>query len=162
MPLQPKALESPIHHYGPSSFHSSYRQNPSPIFPFNRPLPVFACKGVEIAAPKLFSTPIASVNCAATHDWKLRGAGIKDNDVATLGNLCVDIVLSVPRLPPPAVEERKALMERLSASPPDKVPSSFSNPPWDLSLILFYRTVVCLVVQQAIWRSTLSSWVYII
>ncbi|PKI64095.1 hypothetical protein CRG98_015539 [Punica granatum] len=45
---------------------------------------------------------------------------VKDIDVATLGNLCVDIVLSVPQLPPPAPEDRKAYMEQLSSCPPDK------------------------------------------
>ncbi|KAG7531611.1 Ribokinase-like [Arabidopsis suecica] len=44
----------------------------------------------------------------------------KPIDVATLGNLCVDIVLSVHELPPPSREERKALMDELSLSPPDK------------------------------------------
>jgi hypothetical protein len=42
-------------------------------------------------------------------------------DVATLGNLCVDIVLGVPKLPPKNPHDRKAFMDRLSASPPDKV-----------------------------------------
>lgn len=45
----------------------------------------------------------------------------KPIDVATLGNLCVDIVLSVHELPPPSRGERKALMDELSLSPPDKV-----------------------------------------
>ena len=45
----------------------------------------------------------------------------KPIDVATLGNLCVDIVLSVDELPPPSRGERKALMDELSISPPDKV-----------------------------------------
>ncbi|KAJ8633603.1 hypothetical protein MRB53_026939 [Persea americana] len=45
---------------------------------------------------------------------------IKTVDVAALGNLCVDVVLTVPSLPPAALDERKAYMERLSASPPDK------------------------------------------
>lgn len=45
---------------------------------------------------------------------------VKDVDVATLGNLCVDIVLNVPNLPPASFEERKDYMERLSKSPPDK------------------------------------------
>ncbi|KAH0905796.1 hypothetical protein HID58_037623 [Brassica napus] len=44
----------------------------------------------------------------------------KPIDVATLGNLCVDIVLSVDELPPPSRGERKALMDELSLSPPDK------------------------------------------
>uniref|UniRef100_J3LKA9 Carbohydrate kinase PfkB domain-containing protein n=2 Tax=Oryza brachyantha TaxID=4533 RepID=J3LKA9_ORYBR len=37
-----------------------------------------------------------------------------------LGNLCVDVVLSVPQLPPAPREEREAYMERLAASPPDQ------------------------------------------
>lgn len=41
-------------------------------------------------------------------------------DLATLGNLCVDIVLTVPNLPPSPVGERLAYMERLASSPPDK------------------------------------------
>lgn len=45
----------------------------------------------------------------------------KPIDVATLGNLCVDIVLSVQELPPQSRGERKALMDELSLSPPDKV-----------------------------------------
>ncbi|ESQ36239.1 hypothetical protein EUTSA_v10007491mg [Eutrema salsugineum] len=44
----------------------------------------------------------------------------KPIDVATLGNLCVDIVLSVQELPPPSRGDRKALMDELSMSPPDK------------------------------------------
>lgn len=48
-------------------------------------------------------------------------AAVKDVDVSTLGNLCIDIVLNVPELPPRELGERKAYMEQLSASPPDKV-----------------------------------------
>ncbi|KAF5199625.1 pfkB-like carbohydrate kinase family protein [Thalictrum thalictroides] len=44
----------------------------------------------------------------------------KDADIATLGNLCVDVVLNVPSLPPPSFEERRAYMDKLSASQPDK------------------------------------------
>uniref|UniRef100_A0A5B7AXN8 Putative fructokinase-1 n=1 Tax=Davidia involucrata TaxID=16924 RepID=A0A5B7AXN8_DAVIN len=50
----------------------------------------------------------------------LTSVGIKDVDVATLGDICVDIVLNVPKLPPASLEERKAYMEQLSKSPPDK------------------------------------------
>ncbi|KAI3806044.1 hypothetical protein L1987_21935 [Smallanthus sonchifolius] len=46
--------------------------------------------------------------------------GEKEFDVATLGNLCVDVVLNVPNLPPSAFDERKSYMEQLSKSPPDK------------------------------------------
>ncbi|KAF9591879.1 hypothetical protein IFM89_008925 [Coptis chinensis] len=45
---------------------------------------------------------------------------IKYVDVATLGNLCVDVVLSVPTLSPPSFEERRAYMDKLSSSKPDK------------------------------------------
>lgn len=62
----------------------------------------------------------------------------KPIDVATLGNLCVDIVLSVRELPPPSRGDRKALMDQLSTSPPDKVfdfsPSFFS--------FLFFQSVL--------------------
>lgn len=46
--------------------------------------------------------------------------GEKEFDVATLGNLCVDVVLNVPNLPPSSFDERKDYMEQLSKSPPDK------------------------------------------
>ncbi|RWW16763.1 hypothetical protein GW17_00019336 [Ensete ventricosum] len=47
--------------------------------------------------------------------------GVEKNvDLVTLGNLCVDIVLGVPSLPPASKEERRAYMERLAASPPHK------------------------------------------
>ncbi|GAA0140239.1 hypothetical protein LIER_01623 [Lithospermum erythrorhizon] len=44
----------------------------------------------------------------------------KSVDVATLGNLCVDIVLNVPKLPPTSLIQRKAYMDQLAKSPPDK------------------------------------------
>lgn len=47
-------------------------------------------------------------------------SGEKQFDVATLGNLCVDVVLNVPNLPPSSFDERKDYMEQLSKSPPDK------------------------------------------
>ncbi|MFS7975248.1 putative fructokinase [Helianthus anomalus] len=46
--------------------------------------------------------------------------GEKEVDVATLGNLCVDVVLSVDKLPPLGFDERKAYMEHLAKTPPDK------------------------------------------
>ncbi|KAL9239722.1 hypothetical protein vseg_014016 [Gypsophila vaccaria] len=51
---------------------------------------------------------------------KSTNLGVKDVDVATLGNLCVDIVLNVPHLPPQSISERKAYMDHLASSPPDK------------------------------------------
>ncbi|XP_042513358.1 uncharacterized protein LOC122088233 [Macadamia integrifolia] len=44
----------------------------------------------------------------------------KEADIVTLGNLCLDIVLKDPSLPPPSLEERMAYMKELSASQPDK------------------------------------------
>lgn len=44
----------------------------------------------------------------------------KSVDVVTLGNLCLDIVLNVPVLPPTSVEERYKYMLQLAASNPDK------------------------------------------
>ncbi|KAD6120097.1 hypothetical protein E3N88_11368 [Mikania micrantha] len=46
--------------------------------------------------------------------------GVREFDVATLGNLCVDVILNVPKLPPSSFDERKNYMEQLSKSPPDK------------------------------------------
>ncbi|XP_028807949.1 uncharacterized protein LOC114762607 [Neltuma alba] len=119
MHLHPQALKTSIASHGPSS-PATCRRNPSLISPFSRPHSVFARNGVQISLPRLFSASIASVPYATENDWKLRSSVIKDNDVATLGNLCVDIVLNVPQLPPPSVEERMAFMKQLSASPPDK------------------------------------------
>ncbi|KAF8401822.1 hypothetical protein HHK36_012768 [Tetracentron sinense] len=64
-----------------------------------------------------------SMNCAEIRgeDDRSRSVVIKEFDIATLGSLCVDIVLNVPRLPPASFEERKAYMEQLSASRPDKL-----------------------------------------
>nr|AWA44666.1 Protein kinase [Saccharum officinarum] len=71
---------------------------------------------------------VAAAVSGAVNEARRRGApqggggedGRKDTDLATLGNLCVDVVLSVPQLPPAPREERKAYMERLAASPPDQ------------------------------------------
>lgn len=46
--------------------------------------------------------------------------GDKNVDIATLGNLCIDVVLNVSHLPPKTQLERKAFMEDLSSYPPDK------------------------------------------
>jgi len=60
----------------------------------------------------------------------------KEIDVATLGNLCVDIVLNVPELPPNDPALRKLYMDRLSASPPDKV-SLFISLTFNFQLSIF-------------------------
>ncbi|XP_031101424.1 probable fructokinase-4 [Ipomoea triloba] len=71
-------------------------------------------RGIEIPAPKL-----RRFNDSG-EDRRLRAVGVKDIDVATLGNLCVDIVLNVPKLPPKPHDKRKAYMDELSKTPPDK------------------------------------------
>lgn len=92
-------------------------QNPSFVI---RPLrnklrySILNCRGVEIPFPKLRPS-INSVNNGSTSI----AAAVKDVDIATLGNLCVDIVLNVPELPPKPLEQRKAYLEQLSKSPPD-------------------------------------------
>lgn len=117
---------SPIARHGPSSSDLVSRQNPKlalSVFPplcrahsvFNR------TNGVEISAPK--HCPKSSSNSlnGSAQDWMSRSALLKNVDVASLGNLCVDIVLKVPNLPPAKLEDRKAYMDHLAASPPDKV-----------------------------------------
>lgn len=54
------------------------------------------------------------------HGGVERKARGRSADVATLGNLCVDVLLSVPSLPPVDKKERMEYMEKLSASPPNK------------------------------------------
>ena len=107
MPLSvpPKALNSPIHHPHGPSFSSISKPKPKPngltLLPLNR-----AFRGLEISVPSPSS---------------LHSNVAKHVDVATLSNLCVDIVLNVPQLPPPSPLQRKAFMDRLAQAPPDKV-----------------------------------------
>lgn len=114
LPLSPKTLNSPISHgYGIRVLQSNSLSKPKPKpcwlthFPLNR---TFACtsstRGLEITVPR----PSLHSN-----------SNLKHVDVATLSNLCVDIVLNVPRLPPPSPLLRKAFMDQLAQSPPDKV-----------------------------------------
>ncbi|PHT45042.1 hypothetical protein CQW23_14200 [Capsicum baccatum] len=101
---------------------SIYRSPSSSIIPRHRNkfgYSILNCRGIEISIPKLrgpnnngFSTKFTSIAAAAA---------VKDIDIATLGNLCVDIVLNVPQLPPKNLQLRKAYMEHLSKSPPDKL-----------------------------------------
>ncbi|XP_008806246.2 probable fructokinase-1 [Phoenix dactylifera] len=81
------------------------------------PLPAVKNRGgTRIAAGK------GGFRClgAGAGDGARRGGAPKGVDLATLGNLCVDIVLGVPSLPPTPPDERRAYMEQLAASPPDK------------------------------------------
>ncbi|KAH8947085.1 hypothetical protein BDL97_11G022100 [Sphagnum fallax] len=59
-------------------------------------------------------------NECAEKGKKTKWSSNKTVDVTTLGNLCVDIVLNVPQLPPASVEEKFTYMKRLVAAPPDE------------------------------------------
>eukprot|EP00268_Persea_americana_P046851 TRINITY_DN4846_c0_g1_i5.p1 TRINITY_DN4846_c0_g1~~TRINITY_DN4846_c0_g1_i5.p1 ORF type:complete len:306 (-),score=57.22 TRINITY_DN4846_c0_g1_i5:73-990(-) len=76
--------------------------------------------GFRISASINRSIPSKPSEFTREGDEEMARGQIKTVDVAALGNLCVDVVLTVPSLPPAALDERKAYMERLSASPPDK------------------------------------------
>ncbi|KAL6564452.1 hypothetical protein OROMI_015902 [Orobanche minor] len=80
---------------------------------------VLKCRGVEFPVPKQRLNSLTFGN-GSVEDDRSKSVGFKDIDVATIGNLCVDIVLNVPELPPKPLDERKAYMEELSKSPPDK------------------------------------------
>ncbi|KAM4075600.1 hypothetical protein ACB094_10G181700 [Castanea mollissima] len=66
------------------------------------------------------STPTTTPRAKRSSNVGIISGKSKEIDVATLGNLCVDIVLNVPELPPKDPALRKLYMDRLSASPPDK------------------------------------------
>ncbi|KAI3423270.1 PfkB domain-containing protein [Psidium guajava] len=124
----------------PLLFHVTLSENP----PLKLPMPLspsldarwhprcassFSCRGGgDALAARLHRSAAPPGSATAGYGgWgrcvggeEVRSIAAKDVDVATLGNLCVDIVLNVPALPPPSKEERKAYMEELSASPPDK------------------------------------------
>ncbi|KAJ6681251.1 hypothetical protein OIU74_019681 [Salix koriyanagi] len=125
-------LKSPLPYHAPSS-HPIFSP-PLNLRHFVSPLsppktggsiyhnPVFVCKGIQLSVPCHGSASLgpSNGNGAAVHDWKVRSVGIENIDVATLGNLCVDIVLNVPKLPPRSREARFAYMQELSKFPPDK------------------------------------------
>ncbi|KAL5561775.1 hypothetical protein UlMin_031522 [Ulmus minor] len=117
-------LKSPIPHHEPSQ-NSIFSQIPrltlSIFRPVHRSPSIFnRAKEVQISVPKhSFDSNSSSVN-GSLHDRKFRSVSRKEIDVATLGNLCVDIVLNVPKLPPANKEDRKAYMDLLAAKPPDK------------------------------------------
>ncbi|KAK2648676.1 hypothetical protein Ddye_016165 [Dipteronia dyeriana] len=122
MHFQTITLKPPLPFSFPCSYNACSLQNPRlttttiPIFPpipsNYRPNrnPVFYCNGISS-----FSDPPNGT----LHDCKFRTTALKNIDVATLGNLCIDIVLNVPQLPPPSPPDRKAYMDHLAASPPD-------------------------------------------
>ncbi|XP_010278096.1 PREDICTED: fructokinase-1-like isoform X2 [Nelumbo nucifera] len=117
-----QSLKLPIS-FSFSSPRSGFSQNPRII---NRLLlPVSAKYGAPsisncyIFAPKNRPSSPSLVDGRGEED-RLKSTFVKEVDVVTLGNLCVDIVLNVPKLPPASFEERRTYMEQLAASSPDK------------------------------------------
>ncbi|KAL6006845.1 hypothetical protein ACLOJK_032341 [Asimina triloba] len=109
--------------------NTSHKSSPHPRFAplrltthnSNAHFPPFSssCKNCKTVAVSL---SISTTNSHKVSEPRLdeeKGVS-KVADVATLGNLCVDIVINVPSLPPASPVERKAYMEQLSASRPDK------------------------------------------
>ncbi|GFP96822.1 ribokinase [Phtheirospermum japonicum] len=80
---------------------------------------ILKCRGIESPASKQSLNSLSFGN-GSVEDDRSKSVGVKDIDVATIGNLCVDIVLNVPKLPPKPLIEREAYMDELSKSPPDK------------------------------------------
>ncbi|XP_037419706.1 2-dehydro-3-deoxygluconokinase-like, partial [Triticum dicoccoides] len=94
------------------------RRHPPQPFPHLPPRRRVAGGGVRPRAA------VAAAVSGAVNEARRRppqeGGEAKQTDLATLGNLCVDVVLSVPCLPPAHRDERLAYMEGLAASPPDQ------------------------------------------
>ncbi|XP_047937911.1 fructokinase-1 [Salvia hispanica] len=106
-----------------SSSPNALRNPKSCLSPFSRRCSYYSpleCRGIEIPAVSKQRVASLSVGAGSVEDERIKSVGVKEIDVATLGNLCVDIVLSVPELPPKPLDERKAYMDELSKSPPDK------------------------------------------
>ncbi|KQK23488.1 uncharacterized protein LOC100834138 [Brachypodium distachyon] len=72
------------------------------------------------AGPRAIAVAVSGAVNEARRRPPHGGGDGKETDLATLGNLCVDVVLSVPCLPPAPRDEREAYMESLAASPPDQ------------------------------------------
>ncbi|XP_010274153.1 PREDICTED: uncharacterized protein LOC104609523 isoform X2 [Nelumbo nucifera] len=109
-----------------TSPQSGFSQDPriiNRLFPPNSAkcgaLSIFNRKGIDISAPKNRPSSLSFLGDRGEEE-RLKSVIVKEADVVTLGNLCVDIVLNVPELPPASFDERLAYMEQLSASKPDK------------------------------------------
>ncbi|CAK9149150.1 unnamed protein product [Ilex paraguariensis] len=108
---------------------------------------IFSCREVEFSVPKRCLNSLSLADNGFVDDERLRSSVVMTNlDVATLRNLCVDIVLNVPKLPPKLFQEWLAYMEELSKSLLDKdvattVLGQCDGTP---SVILFGRLWECL------------------
>lgn len=114
---------SPTPNYGLRYFHPFFIQNPRLRFSHLKTscythhnhvirtnfVPV-DCRSYGLGVSVSESRRLSSLNLSVE----------KEFDIATLGNLCVDVVLNVPNLPPSSFDDRKDYMEQLSKSPPDK------------------------------------------
>jgi hypothetical protein len=107
-------------------------RHPAPVSPSQAPLPrqplLHLLPHRRLAGGAARPRAVAVAFSGPIDESKRRGPPLegggkdgKETDLATLGNLCVDVVLNVPQLPPVQRDERKAYMERLAASPPDQV-----------------------------------------
>ncbi|KAL8150304.1 hypothetical protein V2J09_020112 [Rumex salicifolius] len=98
------------------SIPAAFQSGGLPFAVSSRKFSILNCRGIEV-----LSVPNRSRHFAASNSSDLSSSCSSRNyDIATLGNLCVDIVLKVPELPPAPKPERKAYMDKLAASPPDK------------------------------------------
>ncbi|KAG8389249.1 hypothetical protein BUALT_Bualt02G0209200 [Buddleja alternifolia] len=119
-----KSKHALFHPY-PNTLLQNPRLSPSSVvrtnFYHHHHYSVLTCRGIEVSVPKQRPNSLSFGN-GSVDDERINKSvvGVKDIDVATVGNLCVDIVLNVPKLPPKPLDERKAYMEELSKSPPDK------------------------------------------
>ncbi|XP_050203897.1 fructokinase-1 [Mercurialis annua] len=112
-------LNSPFT-FPPSKHYNCHAPHSSPHFhPFSPQNPTHLTIS-NSTINRCCSTALGRAEYGVVQDWKLRSVGVKNIDVATLGNLCVDIVLNVPELPPRSPAARQAYMERLASTPPDK------------------------------------------
>lgn len=96
------------------------RSSPSALKSRSHFYSLLKCSGIEIPPVAKQRLGSLSVGGGSVEDDRVKSVGVKEIDVATLGNLCVDIVLNVPKLPPKPLDEREAYMDELSKSPPDK------------------------------------------
>ncbi|KAL6660162.1 hypothetical protein ACP70R_002285 [Stipagrostis hirtigluma subsp. patula] len=114
------ALQTLNPHPGPTSVSPT----PAPLPRRGPPQPLLHLRPRRRLAGGARPRAVAVAVSGAVNEARRRpppeGGEGKEADLATLGNLCVDVVLSVPQLPPEPRDERKAYMERLAASPPDE------------------------------------------
>lgn len=115
---------------------------------------VLKCRGIE--TPPVSKQRLASLSVVgggSVEDERIKSVGVKEIDVATLGNLCVDIVLNVPKLPPKPLDERKAYMDELSKSPPDKVLPFIFSLKFVFLFLTLWLAVSCLYSVEMFYKA---------